>query len=571
MNRIFSLTKENRFAILVFTSLLVIVVGTYYQLFSTFYQQDEWLALGRMMVEPVFAYFSHFSLLALIGGGARFISYPLQYIMYRIAPFQIVQFAFFSIVFHFFNAALFYLLAKEMTKSRFIAVISGLFFATASIGSQAVTWNSASVPTLLSTFFLFLSLILYFRSIEKPTKKLFYTSVALGIVSFLFKESTYFIFILLPLVSYLFSKENNSFLSIVHKHRILVGYGTVSILAKLANLFFVYQGETTGFVTRNSYPLFRLASHFILYPVEAFSQIFIHPTALWSISNFLGMTNYQRLWDTEQAIVAVQTIGGELVSWIFSTAFIAFFCLLYVCSKQYRKVLMFSLVFFVLSFMAYAPLDKTNAYLESRYYYVGVSAMAIIVGISMYVLRNWATEKLKISYSSASFIGLLFIIIFSYFQIQHIHTLLEKDIQIAHERKQFLSMLNTAVPVLPESPIFYLDGSHDYYVAHNKAPFQQGTGYTLMVWYYKSGKIPANFLQEPFLWDITSEGYKQTQGKGFGYFHDMNNLKESLKSNQLPLTAIVGLYYDSENKRLINITEQVRNEIIKDDSSDSTL
>ena len=197
--------------------------------------------------------------------------------------------------------------------------------------------------------------------------------------------------------------------------------------------------------------------------------------------------------------------------------------------------------------------------------------MAIIVGISMYVLRNWATEKLKISYSSASFIGLLFIIIFSYFQIQHIHTLLEKDIQIAHERKQFLSMLNTAVPVLPESPIFYLDGSHDYYVAHNKAPFQQGTGYTLMVWYYKSGKIPANFLQEPFLWDITSEGYKQTQGKGFGYFHDMNNLKESLKSNQLPLTAIVGLYYDSENKRLINITEQVRNEIIKDDSSDSTL
>ena len=82
-------------------------------------------------------------------------------------------------------------------------------------------------------------------------------------------------------------------------------------------------------------------------------------------------------------------------------------------------------------------------------------------------------------------------------------------------RIKFLNQMSLLLPKLESNKnIFYITGDTDYYIVGNKVPFQQGMGYTLMVWYYHTGKIPKDLINENFLWELNSQGYKEIDNKG---------------------------------------------------------
>src|SRR3989344_5949416 len=84
-------------------------------------------------------------------------------------------------------------------------------------------------------------------------------------------------------------------------------------------------------------------------------------------------------------------------------------------------------------------------------------------------------------------------------------------------------------------------------------PFQQGSGYTLMVLYYNSGKIPKSFLKDGFLFEIGSQGYKESDNMGFGFFTDKKELEKAVTNYNLPPSSILHLQYLWQDNKLVRV------------------
>lgn len=537
-------------------ALFLIIVFAYQNIFFTFYQQDEWWTVGHILTEPVWGFVSHFSPLGLIAGGGRPLSVPIQYLLYSSPFFEVKQFAVFAISLHFLNTVLLFLIVKKMTRNISFSFIATLFFATASVSSQAVVWIGANTTTLPSAFFALLSIYLYNFFLKNEKNKFLYASLGFAIVAYLFKDSAVFLFVLLPIMYVLFSKKKTPIQALIKTHAILIGYAGVAIFIKLFELFSVLNIKTTSNVAGNNDSVVRLLFHFVLYPFESLSQMFFYPGNIFSIAEYVGKINYPRIWETPLAPVATETIGGELVSIVLSAFLLVVLSIIYMLFKQGRKILIFAISLTFLSFLPYIVLEKGSSFLESRYFYIGVAGGGILLAIIFDFLRSVLVQQAKMSIRWASIFLLIPILLYTYGHIASIRTDLAKQVLIASERKNFLTNLKRLRPSLQNKPIFYVTGDTDYYISNHKVPFQQGMGYTLMVSYYDSGEIDKELLQQSFLWGILEQGYKEIDGKGFGYFWDIDELKREVTLKNLNKNSIVGLYYESKNQILKDITNE---------------
>ena len=81
----------------------------------------------------------------------------------------------------------------------------------------------------------------------------------------------------------------------------------------------------------------------------------------------------------------------------------------------------------------------------------------------------------------------------------------------------------------------------------------------MMVWYFDTGKIPAELLSDMYLWNINAQGYRQIQGKGFGYFYQIGKLQQAFREDPtLAQEQVIGFSYKAGAKELIDITQDVR-------------
>lgn len=531
--------------------LLTIILVTYYQLFQTFYQQDEWIALGHIMTQTFSEYFKQFSKTALLGGGGRPLSVPLQYFLFNNFPFQVAPFVVFALAFHFLNSLLVFFLAKRLTKNFIVASVSAIFFATSSVSHQAVSWIGASPTTLPSAFFVLASLLSYFHFLEKNRQKYFYASLFLALVSFFFKESSVIIFILFPITYIIYKKA--TVLDSFRKHTLIVAYLSIAVLSRVYDLFFVNRGLTSTFVTRNNDPLVRILLHALLYPFESLSQVLIFPGFMWKISSFFLSISFPSILHSPSGVLVTETIGAEIISIVFSFIILVSLFLVFRNNKKDGKVILFSLLFFFLSFLPYIFLDKSNAYLDSRYFYLGIAPAAIIFSTIINLIKN----KLGKSYFFPIAFSLL---IFFFAQTRFIDNEISFQANVSKERKNFLMSLEKLYPSVATNSVFYITGNRDFYVSDHKIPFQQGMGYTLMVWYYKTGIIPKEFMNS-FLWDIKAEGYRKKENKGFGYYWSFDHLVADLKRKEINKNQVIALFYDADKEKLIDITKNVREEL----------
>lgn len=547
---------------LIVAFIFLFVIGFAYQnLFLTFYQQDEWWALGYILTEPLFGFMSHFSFLGLIAGAGRPLSVPLQYFLYNVSHFQIWQFAIFSILFHFLNTLLLFCVVYKLSKSKFLSFLASLFFATSSIGSQAITWIGTNTVTLPSFFFAMLAIYLYTFFLHNEQKKFLYSSIFSAIVSFFFKESSIFLLVLLPLMYVIFGKKRTSFVSLIRMHALLIGYGSLAIFIKLFMLFTVFSGQTASNVTGNSNSVVRLLLHAISYPLESLSQMYFYPRSMFLFGETLGKLYYPRIWNTPLAQVATETIGGELVSIIFSTILLVFCYVIYQLYKPLRKLLIFALILTLLSFLPYIALEKGSSYLDSRYFYVGIAGGGILLAIFLDALRSFLVKRFKFPVYIASILLLFLFLAYSYGHINSIQKDIEGQVKIGTERKNFLKNLRNLYPKIKNNSVFYITGDTDYYIGNHKVPFQQGMGYTLMVWYYDTGLIPKELLRKTFLWGMQDQGFEKANGKGFGYYWDIRYLMTDVRNKKIDKENIIGLFYKGQNKIILDITNKARSEM----------
>jgi len=520
----------------------------YKNLFNTFYQQDEWMALGYFFGYGPIGTLTGVPLIRLIIGEGRPFIWPLHVLFYWLLPFQMWPLALFSLLVQPMIGILVFIIAYLLTGSMIGAWIAGLFFLLSYNGSQTVSWFATSTVTLSSTFFGLLSVI--FLLIYIRNKRIWHLVAAQMsvIFSYFFKESGFMFVLFLPFLYIVMEKGKKIAIKALHIFSPIIIYFSFAIFMKTSQLLTpVYQDDK--FVGRSSGGFFKIIENALFYPILSFSQLFIPFSLIKKINPNLAEISFK----TDTIFVGLSIILLILVA--FSIYFF----------KKDRKPLILSLVFTLCSFVPYAVLERGASYLSLRYFYVGMVGASLLVGTYASIVWRKLLRTSRMVQITVCMLSLLFILFYAYKNIQFIGRDVKLQVLDARERTVILSEIKRLYPTLPKNPVFYITGDHPgyYYVKNQKVPFQQGMGYTLMVWYYPSGEIGNDFLrtQSVFFWDITAQGYQEVNKNGFGYYWDKEVLLSDLEKKKFSKDQIVSFYYFGGDRKLIDMTNAIQNEL----------
>jgi hypothetical protein len=261
---------------------------------------------------------------------------------------------------------------------------------------------------------------------------------------------------------------------------------------------------------------------------------------------------YQCCVTNNTASSMAQNITSDFLSALFSVPLILIVVVGYIKSKK-RATLQFLILFYLLSYFPFINIERGSAYLDSRYMYIS-SAIGVVL-----ILNSLSELLLSIRRKSIQIIltGMLTVLI-GFLMIIHIkidrNTMRVLTFQ-SQEQLSVLHQIKQLVPKLPVKPVFYIETNKED--TTQPLPFQQGVGHTLMVWYADDLQVPRPLLASYFLWGIKDQGYKDLQTYGFGYYRDLKDLQDAVIVNRIQKEQIIGLYYEADNKKIINITTTV--------------
>lgn len=548
-NRLKRIRRNNLLLILLF-----VIIITFFNLKDTFYQQDEWLALGEVFSQKIYYLINDFTFTQLIFGQARPIARFLSILVFGNFPFNPYIMTAYNLLFHILNTFIVFFIALKLFKKNMLAFLTAIFFATGSVSSQAIIWFGASLALLPASTLVFASTLFLMVFLENKKSRFLFLSLILAITSLYIKEVGLFLFIFIPSISLIYFKASikkyiNIFLPFLIYVIIFVLYRIIQLISISHTGSFLNQ---SSFITEARGGIFLNAlSNFIIYSLTNLSLIFIPPYFFGIFEKkFIGefyyfMVRYINFINPSQLL--------DIFAIILSFFLFIFIILVFKYEKRYKFAITFSLLFLILSLSPYILVNKGYVYLESRYYYISMLSGGIILS----VLINFIYQKI---FSKFFLFMLMIFFLCLYFSLNvfNIKKDLETQTRLANERKKFINQLYHIKPKLNSNiNVFYIDGDTSYIVENNKSPFQQGVGYTLMVLYYKDGYISKNMLKNGYLWNLGEEGYKFSDGYGFGYFDNLENLKKSVKKYNIQKENITSLFYNAKSMKLLNISDRI--------------
>lgn len=536
------LIKQN----LPFLLLILLVLSyTFWNSWKIFYQQDEWHVLG--------SYFTYFSILDLfkeltplgiILGEDRPFSIFAGYLLLFTFPYNTLPVALYSLFFHLANTLVVYFLANKLFKTKIISSIAAIFFTTCAVSSNTVTWYSTSIGTLPSVFLILLGILAFYQGIEKNSAKLFLFSFLLLYLSLFFKEVGYFLFLVLPFIYSIYKvKDWKNIVTKFWYYYLVFITITVYRLIQLNS----YSQESSIFIQTSSQNfIFTLLFRALLYPLSAFSLIFIPPDVFISFAKFFT-NSYYPFFPSEHYNLIVQSSVLEFLSVILSfILLLLIFLFLTKFSSQIRKNIICVIILSVTSYLPYIILGKNYAYLDARYFYLGGAFSGMLLGFLAHSLINLSKKR------PYKIVILTLVVIYIFANIQISKKSIEELSSISSERLGILKALKDRKKTLGEKSIFLVNGSREYYLDKgNNIPFQQGFGYTLLVWYAKENPYNKDLLTRNFLWDLGSQGYTMSGNIAFGYFWDRDKFNQAIKNNNLTKEQIVEVFYDSNSRQVL--------------------
>jgi hypothetical protein len=329
----------------------------------------------------------------------------------------------------------------------------------------------------------------------------------------------------------------------------------------VAKSYFGIEGQKSRFVANTPYMKEKFVFNALWYPVSGLPQIYIPQEYMFKIAARFQTFTYGFLKDEKLFVPIFQNLSSDVLTMYAATLLIVIVAFSLSVSKKFRKPIWFSIAVTSLSYLPFIVLERGSAYLDSRYYYLGSIGGAILLASLIaaayeYVSGKWVRFRL-----AAAIVLAALAIGYSSMNIRLIQRELMVETYRANERKQLLSQFKTLRPDLPDKPIFYVTGDNlgFYGLPHVKIPLQQGGGFSLMLWYYDTGRIPVSFIRDEYLWNIYEQGYQEEGDKGFGYFWDKDGLVELFRTTPELLSGqIVGFYYYSGEHRLSDISGEIR-------------
>lgn len=549
--------------IVIFAILAFLVGFSCYRVFSLYYLNDEWLQLGSVYGSGVLAgYAGKLSLIDILLGKGRILGGLINNIFLYYFHDNPTPFAVFALVVHTINSYLAYLVAKKITKNNHIAFITACVFSVPAGAVQAISWFAATTQTLGGMTFVFLALFVAIRGITEKKKSMQIASWFLAYIAFLFKESSFFVFPLLLLLPYIVLQKVQP----VYRKKYLFVLAFLFLLGAYKIMQFF--GIDLNHLPSGQYllTLAKAVFNMLFYPFVSLGQFFIPFRFMLRIAPAFATFNYgfMKKLPADNAISSV--IVADMISITLSFIYISLMIYVYFKNRTLRKGILFSLCWFVMSFvpMAVFLYERNTSYVESRYLYFSYFPVALMVGFILGEVWKFINTIVKHK-GIASVITYIILALFVYKQVTLMQREINQNIVYGNDIRTAISVFRTTYPILPDKPIFFVEGDRNYYYQNNVLPFQLGTGYMLGVTFMPNPSIPREVLRDNYLSRFFDQGYKEVGNKGFGYFWNKKDLLKLFRTNKnLSVNQLVGIYYYGNDRRVRDTTPSLRKEIMID-------
>lgn len=532
----------------------IIATVFYWQTFFGFFQQDEWLAFSRHILlenvsqksflEDIFSTIgAHYTPLTALSINLLFSFFGLNYLGYALV----------SIFLHVIAVILVFYLARILFQNNLLALFVSALFGISAAGFQATTWVVADIATHGATIFGLLTLILFFDFLKSQKILWFWLSLITLIISFLFKEITVGLFVILPLMFFFFAK--NPLRKEIKFPLLIFGIGIIYFVFRLA------------FLTSGSYiSTSKGMSADILYnaaflPIKTVSQTLIPPSQLIKISYSFALLFKQDVTREKGTTTFDLFVQSKILPVLDSIIFLLVVAVLWFLWRRGGaksiKLPLFAFIFVLINSLVYAISPEKSGLvrlIDSRnLYFPSIGTFIFVAYVASFLMGN--------NFKKAFLLLLPLLALNAFWLNRELASLAE----IGSLRRNILFHIKSEYPTLPDKTVFYIESDTSYYglpAQERILPFQSGFGQTLLVWYQSAERWPKDFFQDNFLWNITDQGYKESQDKGFGYFRDFDLLAQTVREKNLPPLSVISFRYSSQDQVLTDNTQEVRGRLV---------
>ncbi len=487
----------------IFLFLFAATFSVYWGTWHGYFQQDEWSGFARVMVAQENGLDS---LIRFSGFHFTPFSISLVALLYWFFGVNHIPYGIYSVFLHALNVCGVYILAHIVSKSRLTALLSAMIFACVYTPHQAVTWYAASMSVLPGVFLGLVGLILFELYLVKHKTALLTGALISVFFSLGFRENTV---ILLP---YFLLRAGRLLPPVIATGLLYLGIRFLPLL--FTSRLTTAAPHISSFALTDI--LYQLATFLSLHLPRLFIPIQI-PLAIGRA--ILGQ-EYRLAYDAILPLFYIMLWTG-IILWMRT-------------QKKARLVRDLS-IFVVLSILPLTLIPPPHI-MESRHFYLTAVGFSILAG---YFFSTNIRKK-------AAVIALCFLVGANTFFIRQEIGAIRK---ISETRLSLLSGWFSLYPTIPEKTIFLSVG--------DTLPFQSGFGQMLLVLY---GVTP--LLGDYFLFDISQEGYKEQSDRGFGYFTDIQMLKEAYCAHTLTPTNVFAFSWDGTADQLTDESSRYRTVLI---------
>lgn len=515
--------------------LLLVFLAVNFRVPSIYFQQDEWHGFGTLIglgSELIFHRFdvtevSHFVPLNSL----------ISLLVFRFLSFNHAGYNLFGLFFHFLSVLLLFYVANRVFKDKILAFLAAFLFTVNSSYYQLVGWPFISlnilslVLSLVSWIFL-----LNFLNGKNAAYNGFFSSVFL-FLALIDSEYSAGMILFIPIVSLVLSKRTS-------KDRFCFLLPHILFMTFYALLRF--SGMSSLSVDSVTFDF----KYLWLLPINYLSQsLFIR-----QFLHIFPESLYFSIFWSHAVVVSIFSIlfSGVVILLIEFTSFIK--------RKRKDRVTFLMFLFFTvcssLPFLMVVNRNSVYPIFYSRYLYFGA------LGVSL-LMTFWIKKIVELRGRFFKLFVFLILLIFVLMGILGGFRSYKNLYEVGLVRKSILDQIDELDFEFKHRQVWYVESDSSYYglpADYRILPFQSGFGQLLMVYFY-SDRLPKEFFKSRFLWDIDSQGYREYDGYGFGFYRDFNELVDAIKANSLDINSVLAFSYDSRSGDINDISEQLRGRV----------
>ena len=505
--------------------ILLFTILVFYGLWHMYFQQDEWVGFGRVVYAQTYGFTtliiqsgSHFTPLTTILMAAFYTLFSLDHRWY----------AWYSILLHAANGLLLYILADTLIKNKKAAILAATLFVAAAPSQQAVTWYAASLSFLPSAFFSLLGLLLFEMFLKIPKAKHLFLSMLCILIGAGFRENAIFLLAYVPIRSLVVRNP--------HTKKVLAYscffFGLYAIARFLPNMLF---GNPLTTLAPGKVSLFTIALQAITFELLYLPKIIFpeYLSRIWLVRLFGPWAHFVNLEYLVHIFYAAL--------WTTSAVILALLLRFSIKAKQHQHFVWSMIVFLVLSVLPFALLPPPLI-MEPRHFYLSSVGFSLLVAYILLLVIKKSTPIGKVVLMAG-------VILYAAVNIVVIQITLRALKRTSDTKKTAVAQLASLFPNLQKQTLVLGTG--------DPLPFQTGTGNMLLLLYYDKQPYQKH-LGEKFLQNLYSQGYKDIDGVGFGFFTDLPTLLTTYCQYRLQPENVLSFSWNGISQTLTDVSSGAR-------------